>query len=411
MNLTGKHLLICEEALTDYSGHFFTWIKAIRTIHLAAGARVTVAANRNVTPEIQKEIGAIPTYSHNIWDDSYYHPNPVIRYAGVFLHNWRVYTQTAHLLKQIGPVDLILLPACRIHHLIAWRLLCARYLGKKFQRLLFFILTSEAIYNPDFTAFHFKKSSLLLKATLRTFAGLTRHGGVVPAGDSHITCHEYETFSGLPFRVLPSPGAALIYAKLSAGAGSSGPRTHDAGPRFVMLGLSGYDKGTDLVQDAVMGYLEKNPVSPARFVIQWSKPVVTPDGTTIPIRDALRNAPQIQLIEGSLSDVEYRAEFAQADFLLLPYRRRIYFNRISGVAVEAACSGIPMIVTENTWLSWALEEFGAGVTVKNDSAADLVRKITHCFENWKALAQQAKDRKAVALEKNSTDRYLMCAWE
>lgn len=404
--LKGKRLLICEEALIDYKGHFYSWIKAIRTIHQQAGVEVLVAGNKQVNEAIRKEFAVIPAFTNNSWSGMYDYKQAWRRYAAVFAHNYRLLREVKKLLQQTGPVDCILLPASRIYHLLAWRRLCQLYLGKKFKRLVLFVLTSEAIYNEDFTKFHFKRSSLLIKKTLQGFKKDVEAGRVVLAGDSHITCGEYTSLSGVPFRVFPSPGAGLNAIQATTVFAHAGKPAH-----FVILGVSFFDKGIDLLQTAILRLLEKNPDLPARFTIQWAVPTIDYNGQSVLIDDALRNARQVELIERVLSEDEYQQYLQQADFIVLPYRRQVYFNRISGVAVEAACAGIPMVVTENTWLSWALKEYGVGVTVRNADADDLAEKIAYCIVEKDNLKVAAASRKQLALELNSTIRYFACVWQ
>jgi glycosyltransferase involved in cell wall biosynthesis len=408
MNLKGRRLLICEEALRDYSGHYYSWVKAIRAIHLAAGADVLVASAMDIRPDIREEMGAIPTYSTNAKAGIYYHRNAWRRYIGVFRHNWLVWRETRALFRKTGPVDCILLPAVRIHHMLAWNVLCRRELGRSFNRFVPFLLNSEAIYDKEFQRFHFKRSSNLLKHALRGLKKFVADGRVVLAGDSHVTCREWETLAGVPFRVFPSPGAGLGAAR--AGLVKPAMRS-SAQPVFTTLGVAFIEKGLDVFQDAILKLLRDDPHFPAKFVIQWTRPIEDWDGRKIVIADTLRRAPQVELIERTIDDDEYRQYFQQADFLVLPYRRKIYFNRISGVAMEAACAGIPMIVTENTWLSWALKEFGAGVDMRDCDAADLAEKIRYCVSQRAELAREAEKRAAVALEKNSSKTYLKCVWE
>ena len=406
MNLHGKTLLICEEALCEYGGHFYSWIKAIRTIHERAGARVIVAGNRSMLPSIAEEFTAIPAFKVNSWSGLYHYPQAWKRYLGVFRHNFRLYRELAKVLRENGPVDCILLPAVRIHHLMALRALCV-FKGSYFRRMVPFMLTSEAVYNADFTDFHFKKSSLLSERVLRSFSGLVQSGKVVFAGDSHVTCGEYERMSGVPFQVFPSPSAGL--SAVGDGGDDSQVRERDC-PCFTILGVSVIDKGMDVLQDAILKLLKAEPALKARFVIQWSVPTIGYDGNPIPIQDALRKAPQVTLFENTLSEEEYKTALSGADFMLLPYRRQVYFNRLSGVVVEAACAGIPMIVTENTWLDWALREYGAGVTAKDGDADDLAEKILFCIENADRLTSEARNKKPAALEKNSTENYLSLVW-
>ncbi len=408
MDLTGKRILICEEALTDYAGHFYSWIKAIRAIHMEAGAEVLVACNKNVKEEIRKEFKAFPIYKRNSWSGRYYSKHAWKRYLFVFKHNYNVWKETRGLLKTIGHVDCILLTATRIYQLMAWRQLCRSGLGKKFDRLIIFQLTSEAIYNESFTAFTFKRTSLLMKTFLKSYKRFVDAGKVVLAGDSHITCHEYETLSGIPFKVFPSPAVGL---EAIHNDHLPKPDDYESTTTFVTLGVSLFDKGIDILQKSILLLLQEEPALSARFIIQWGHKMVGYDGNTIEISDELRKAPQVKLIEQSLSEEAYKDYMHQADFIILPYRLKVYFNRLSGVAVEAACAGIPMIVTKNSWLEWAMNSYGSGVAVTNENYEDLAEKIRICIREKKAFQKAAVERKKIAIEMNSSARYLDCVWK
>jgi glycosyltransferase involved in cell wall biosynthesis len=287
--------------------------------------------------------------------------------------------------------------------LIAWYFLCRWLIGKKFDRVVFFILTSEAVYNEDHTQFSFKPSSVLIKTVIRLFKRYVDMGSVVFAGDSHVTCNEYETLTGVPFKLFPSPGAGL-------NPGKRVDPIKPAQPTFTFLGVSVIDKGIDILQQAILQIVKTDPTFPARFIIQWGVKTIGYDGKEVPISTTLRATPQVAILEHVLSDEEYKALLNRADFIVLPYRRVEYFNKISGVAIEAALAGIPMIVTENTWLSWALAEYGAGITVKDGDVDDLARKICYALEHREGLTEEARQRKSVAMEKNSSERYLQTLW-
>lgn len=405
MDLTGKKILICEEALTDYKGHFYTWINAIRQMHLDAGAEVFVAGNREVVPEVKDTLQVRSVYSVNSWAmQSKSGQWPAWRrYMHVFVHNWKVFRETASALRQTGPVDIVMFTAVRIHHLIGLRLLCIWGLGRKFKRLVAFVLNSQAEYNSDFTRYTFPRQALLMKWVLRSFRRQVAVKQVVLAGDSHITCSEYEALAGVPMTLFPSPGAALNY-QLTGGPAKARPAT------FAMLGTSTYDKGVDVFQAAIIRFLEQYPDKPVRFVLQWGVPCVTPDGQTIPIDPRLRASPQVNLIERRLTDKEYNELFSQADIIVLPYRKMTYFNRLSGVAVEAACFGKPMIVTKNTWLAWAMREFGSGLAVPEDGVEELCAALARCCAERDTSLATARERMAVARDYNSSERYLGILW-
>jgi glycosyltransferase involved in cell wall biosynthesis len=405
MLLTGKKILICEEALIDTKGHYQTWIYAIRNMHLNAGAIVFVAGNRAVIPEVRNKLDVLPTYTVNSWDRSASGNWPSWRrYIRVLAQNWRVFWETRKALQQTGPVDMLFFTSARVHHLIGLRALCAWGLGRRFMRMTFFLLHSQAEYNEDYTQCRFPRQARLLARALRSFDALVKRGVVILAGDSHITCREYEDLGGVPFTLFPSPGASLKYKQIKE-------RNRNRGPVFSILGVSAYHKGIDVFQDAILEFLKKFPDTRARFILQWSAPVETPGGKPIGIDPALRNASQVSLYEDVLSSEEYGRLFSQTDVLVLPYRKMTYFNRLSGVAVEAACSGKPMIVTENTWLQWALERFGVGLAVKEDDVMGLAKAIQELVVNFDTWCRKAEHRAAVASEYNSPEKYLALLWK
>lgn len=402
MNLKGKRILVCEEALVDEQGHFQSWIRAIRQMHLDAGAEVYIAGNRAVTPDVRDDLQVLPVYSENSWDQRISGKWPAWRrHLWALIHNWRVFSETKSALTKTGPVDVVLFTAVRIHHVIGLRILCFLGLGVQFKRIVFFLLTSQAEYNSDFTAYRFSAQSRLLALVLRSFRHLARSGLVILAGDSHITCAEYEKLAGIRMTLFPSPGCSLSY--------ESNARTNE-NPTFTILGVSTWDKGIDVFQEAILQFLARNPRSSASFVLQWNVPCVGPDGHIIPVSEWLRLDPRVTFIERRLSNHEYAEILSMSDFVVLPYRKSTYYNRISGVAVEAALSGKPMIVTENTWLSWAVAQFGAGLAVPEGNLEAWTLAIEKCCINWPALQEEGRRRIIVANNYNSSGRYLEILW-
>jgi glycosyltransferase involved in cell wall biosynthesis len=402
MNLKGKRILLCEEALVDEHGHFQSWIRAIRQMHLDAGADVYIAGNRAVIPDVRDDLKVLPVYSENSWDQRISGKWPAWRrHLWALIHNWRVFFETKSALTTTGPVDVVVFTAVRIHHVIGIRILCLIGLGVHFKRIVFFLLTSQAEYNPDFTSYRFSAQSRLLALVLRSFRHLSRSGLVILAGDSHITCSEYQKLAGIRMALFPSPGASLSHE-------------NDARPNenivFTMLGVSTWDKGIDVFQAAILQFLARNPRCSVSFVLQWSVPCIRPDGHVISASESLRHDSRVTFIERRLSNDEYDSYFSASDFIVLPYRKSTYYNRISGVAVEAALSGKPMIVTENTWLSWAINQFGAGFAVPEGDVECWSMAIEKCCMNWQELQQKGRRRIIEAREYNSSERYLGLLW-
>ena len=157
-----KKLLICEEALIDYSGHFHSWIKAIKSINEDSGLEVFIAGNVSVKKDLASKLKVIPSFNVNSWDNNRICKWPKWRRAlEVLIHNWRTFSETKKVLKKIGKVDMVLFTAVRQNHLIGIKILTLWGLGSYFNKLSSYLLTSHAIYNSDFTKYTFSKKTLL----------------------------------------------------------------------------------------------------------------------------------------------------------------------------------------------------------------------------------------------------------
>jgi glycosyltransferase involved in cell wall biosynthesis len=94
----------------------------------------------------------------------------------------------------------------------------------------------------------------------------------------------------------------------------------------------------------------------------------------------------------------------------MPYRRSAYYTRGSGVAVEAACGGIPMIVTADTWLENFVEQQGAGLAVPDGDAAALAGAMADVARDFPAIRVRAVERAGIALRINSAEAFARALW-
>ncbi len=73
----------------------------------------------------------------------------------------------------------------------------------------------------------------------------------------------------------------------------------------------------------------------------------------------LQADPRVEFIDRPLGTQEYLARLNQVDGLVLPYRARAYYDRVSRVAIEAACLGLPFIHPRNSWLADLAQSCGS----------------------------------------------------
>lgn len=93
-----------------------------------------------------------------------------------------------------------------------------------------------------------------------------------------------------------------------------------------------------------------------------------PDGTMLgPDPDLVADG-RVEFLNDNLDEKAYEALLARTDFVILPYRRNSYHNRVSRVAIEAASRGIPLIYTVGTWNGEVAEMVGGGVVIDEGTA-------------------------------------------
>ncbi|MEI6071064.1 MAG: glycosyltransferase [Verrucomicrobiae bacterium] len=403
MNLAGKNLLIFEEALCGYDGHYYEWIKSVREMHLARGAQVHIFANSTVLPAIQKEIGAVPLFTHNCWDGSYFHSNPLRRYQAIPLHNLRTYWAIAPVLRRFSQIDCILLPKVKIHQLVAWRILLGIHMPQRIQRFAAQLNHSEGTYRPGNPQPVFKGTSHLNARILRsiyTRGGATR---ICFGSDSDQTSAEYFQLSGVPFAEFTTPRTATRIARRKDAA-------HPGKLHFLSPGSARHEKGSGLLQAAILRHFDNHPDSQVRFTIQWPVDLKTADGAIISLDRRLLDDPRVTVIQRSTSTEEYSALLGSADCILAPYRWTPYFSRISGAVVEAATAGIPLIYTKGTWLARATERYGAGLAVHDGNVDSLAAAIHEMEREIVNFTRLAAERMEMARKIHSPDAFLETLW-
>ncbi|MEM7600056.1 MAG: hypothetical protein AAF357_01415 [Verrucomicrobiota bacterium] len=110
-NIAPRTLVVCEEALKDFSGHWFEYSRAVAEMNRAVGVDVKILAHTDVSSEVRQAIDAEPFFTHTNWDGIYYHSQAWRRYLGILKHNFRVYRAVSGYLNRISePIDCIFAP-------------------------------------------------------------------------------------------------------------------------------------------------------------------------------------------------------------------------------------------------------------------------------------------------------------
>ena len=401
--LAGKRMLVVEEALKGESGHWFEYVRSVRDLNTAAGAQTVVVVHRDAQPDVVAALDAHALFPWTSWDGIYAHPRAWRRYLGIILHNWRVFWLMQRFVARHGPFDIVFAPTVVIHHVFGWRLLMATQ-GHRIGQMVLLFRNNAGAYQPGRREPVFKRSTAILRWALRSFAPLIARGRARFATDSAKLALEYRLLCGIEPQVFPSPRVSPPPPLEEVF------RPADAPVTFACLGPARFEKGIDVMQQAIARFLAEHPQARARFVIQWNQPILDEAGALYEPDPALVADPRVDLITQAMSSERYDAEVAATDCMLLPYRRASYYARISGVAVEAVTAGVPLIYTRDTWCEDLVEDVGAGIGVDDGDVAGLAQAIAAMVADFPAISARARQRAMAARESHSGAAFTAVLW-
>lgn len=401
-----KKLLIVEEALRDCTGHWYAYNKAVVDMHRESGCECLILANKDIDAAMSSELGAVPYFPYTNWDGIYNSPKAWKRYAGVIQHNLRVYqAMRKHFNSVSHPYDCVFVPTVVIHHLLAWRWLVAKYGGKKFKRLVLFFRINAGRYNTDSRRFDFKRNSIIMRTALHGLRKAVDEGIVCLATDSTRLAEEYRQLSGMELKVFPHPAVNYTHAFRPPDSSKTGLVT------FTMLGPARFEKGIEVLQKSIRKILMEYPDLPVRFVIQWNRPIYLLEGGEYCPDPVLEASEKVVFIRQDLSTEEYDRYLSEADCILLPYRIDSYYSRISGVLIEAAMAGKPMIVTGNTWMEDAAQQYGHALIIQDGDVDGLASRIVTMCQEKERHSRLACERAVLACNYHSPGNFMNSLWQ
>lgn len=388
-----KKLLIVEESLKDLTAHWFEYINTIKTAAEADSWQVDVACHKDVITQVKERLSLFPIFHHAYYLDHKIKKIPGFRYYGFILHSLRCLKVLWPFLQQRSRYDHIFLPTVFTHHLIAWWII-SQFHPRKPKYLTLLFLTNPGVWNREQTTSYLPKSSLLQGLLLKAFTRLSINNNVTFAVQTQGAKQEFETLTALEFKLLPQPVPIL-----------------DINPspsqlfNFACYGFARYEKGSDVLKQAISKLLSQQPKFNARFRIQWVNSFTLPDGSICQLEPSFCQQQQVEIINHSLLTEDYQKLLQDTRCMILPYRNSSYYARDSRIAIEAVCLGIPVIYTKGGWLEEVVREFGAGIGIEDEKSDELVAAIVLMFNNFQDYQQQASSKKETARQYFSGENF------
>ena len=391
-------LLIAEEALIGRDGHWFEYMNTITKELRKSGETVKVAGNIDATEDILVKLEADPVFPESAWGKRF-RSNNWNRLMQIWQHNNNLYSAASDYLEKEGTFDVLFVPTILIDHIFGWRKFVKKYAGKKVKKVVLFFVNGQGTYQGPGKPiiFNTTPNKLLFKQALSTLKREIQEGIVFLGCETREMAREYEEFCGLPFEYLPHPVDVAPFKK---------ELTTKPGLTIAHLGFSRYEKGSDLLQEAIKKYMECYPEADVKFVLQWLNDFQLENGNPCCKDPDLLANPKVEYIDQPLDSKEYAKLIAQTDIMILPYRLRAYYARVSRVAIEAAINSIPMIYTKNSWNESLVEDgHGAGVGFDSESVESLFEAIEETVKSFPDLHRKAEENQPSAFKHYSAETF------
>lgn len=374
-----KRILIVEESLRDLKAHWFSYIKTISDGFTEKSYNVDVATNVNVAHEIRQTLNV-----HSIFDYSIYLDNGIKRYPGeryysFILHSARTLKALWPFFKRQSVYDFVFVPTVLVQHLLAWWLIMSFHPRRPKEVMLFFVTNPGVWDNKSMNSF-FPKRAYLQKILLKLFRKLVLAGRVRLGVETKKAQQEFELLTGLNFELLPHP------VKLERS------REKSYGSYYACFGFARHEKGTDLLKAAIEKLLIDDIHFQNKFLIQWTDTFRMPDGTDCGPGELLISSDKVIVINSALNEVEYNKLLQDTSCMILPYRNSSYYARVSRVAIEAVCLGIPIIYTKNSWLEELVVEYGTGIGIDDENVEQLVNALFEMVEKFSFYKEHALNK-------------------
>ncbi len=378
-------ILITEEALQSGKGHWPSYIGDLAGEFRHAGDDVDVLVHRDAVDDVVGKVGGTRWFRRNCWVETRSQGK-----VGGLVHNRYFFQDLKRWMKPRPAYDWVLALTMRLQHLLAFAVLSRAGWVPPGTRFLLLFVQGFGLYQGAGrpTSFPGGLSTRLARLAFRIMGPAVKSGRVVLAAETRGMQDELGRFTGLPVSLFPHP----VHNRTDglADVPVPGPLSGREGLTITCPGFARHEKGSDLLQDAILRIGQSEWGAGLRFVIQWPEALAMPDGSMKQRDERLLGDSPVEWRNENLNAVQYHALLDRSDFVILPYRSDSYHHRLSRVAIEAAGKGIPLIYTRHTWTREVAELAGGGTPILDESAEAVVEALKSAVGNAGFLKAEAK---------------------
>lgn len=164
-------------------------------------------------------------------------------------------------------------------------------------------------------------------------------------------------------------------------ADASAARVVKERPVVLFPGTTQFAKGADVACEAIQRYNETFGEDVDFILRDMLRDRPSANAQLQVMLDAVAKYDNVELVHGAVSEEDYANLYANADVVVIPYRRDSFYARTSAAVVDGLYFGCPVIVVDDTWLSSETQKFDQQYTFTDGDDYSLVRAIRSALAN------------------------------
>lgn len=388
-------------------GHWFQYISDIVNGGLRVGHQIEVAVHKDACKEILEALPCRPILKKTAFGGSAAPARGFSRIKQIIAHNRSLYNDLSALLAAGNTYDVIIATTVRIDHLLAYVGLLLHFRGRGFGKLVLLFIESVGRYTSNYSQLHISAKLYPLKAILILFRLLMGRYPVFLVTESQGLARQYEQLCGVNFPIVPHV-TALPPWKVYQSDERNVSVNSDKPIVLGAFGFTRFDKGLDILQDAIRILGQRDARRNMRFVLQWTGDYRLPNGTRVCKDPQLLRDSFVQYIPAFSSSGEYYEQLANTDIMVMPYRRAFYFDKLSRVAIDAALAGVPFVFPSGTWLESFANVHGSGVAFRAEDPFSLADAIFIAVDTFEEIKSKAETRRQFVAPAFSAKAFFDC---
>ena len=398
-------ILYLDPFLKGWSGHSFNYAQSLSDASKEGGIPFAVYGNKGVEPEIQKRLGVIPAFDYVARSDALksFLTHSALRWLPIqipsccnFLRrNFLFWREFEGITRTVGKDEAtVFLPNWMGDIGIGFALGLRSFLRQEGRQAVAFL--------------RFTPERWRLRIVARLLLLSHRSGKLRFVTDSEELARLYEDVLGVEVEVFPIPHACPGWRGVAPAKAAEGGREFS----FVHPGVLSLGKGFDTLVEAMALLGPELDVMPVRWRVQCYADAVSLShiaGASEAREKLLALAkvhPLVEPFPEPLSPEAYAQLIEGADLLLLTHRKEEYAARTSGGCVEGLALGIPMVLTDGTWLAGQARRFGAALFYQDGDSQSLAETLREAVRKLPALKEEVGIKAALCQEWHNPKRFL-----